>query len=100
MPVWHQFVIRSPRRDNLQEHLKSAGIQTLIHYPVPPHLQEAYGEMALAKGSFPLTEAIHGEVLSLPIGPHMNESAVAQVIQALQTFSVRASEAAPGSINP
>lgn len=99
-PVWHQFVIRSPRRGELQEHLKRASIQTLIHYPVPPHLQEAYNEMALPKGSFPLTEAIHSEVLSLPIGPHMPESAVARVIQAARTFSMRTNEAAPGSFNP
>ena len=99
-PVWHQFVIRSDRRDELREHLKSAGIQTLIHYPVPPHLQEAYGEMALPKGSFPLTEAIHGEVLSLPIGPHMPESNISRVVQAARAFSVRTSEAAPGSLNP
>src|SRR5205085_10478296 len=44
-PVWHLFVVRSPRRDGLQQHLKEQGIQSLIHYPVPPHLQQAYGEM-------------------------------------------------------
>ncbi len=98
-PVWHQFVIRSRRRDELQEHLKSAGVQTLIHYPVPPHLQEAYGEMALPRGAFPLTERIHGEVLSLPIGPHMPESNVSRVIQSARTFSGRTSEAAPGGLN-
>jgi dTDP-4-amino-4,6-dideoxygalactose transaminase len=98
-PVWHQFVVRSPRRDELQEHLKRAGVQTLIHYPVPPHLQEAYGEMALTKGSFPLTEAIHGEVLSLPIGPHMPESNLSRIIQAARSFSAQAGEAVPGSLN-
>ena len=99
-PVWHQFVIRSEQRDELQEHLKGEGIQTLIHYPVPPHLQEAYGEMALPRGSFPLTEAIHGEVLSLPIGPHMLESNLSRIIRAARAFPVKASEAAPGSLNP
>jgi dTDP-4-amino-4,6-dideoxygalactose transaminase len=97
--VWHQFVIRSDRRDDLQKHLAGAGIGTLIHYPVPPHLQAAYGEMDLAEGSFPLTEAIHREVLSLPIGPHLPESNVAKVVQAARSFSVRTSEAAPGSQN-
>ncbi|HEX5732535.1 MAG TPA: DegT/DnrJ/EryC1/StrS family aminotransferase [Blastocatellia bacterium] len=97
--VWHQFVIRTARRDDLQEHLASAGIQTLIHYPVPPHLQDAYGEMALTKGSFPVTEAIHGEVLSLPIGPHMSEPNVSRVIQAVRSFFARTGEAAPFSVN-
>ena len=97
--VWHQFVIRTARRDDLQEHLARAGISTLIHYPVPPHLQDAYGEMALTKGSFPITEAIHGEVLSLPIGPHMPEPNVSRVIQAVRSFSARSSEAAPFSVN-
>lgn len=86
-PVWHQFVIRTPRRDDLQKHLAGAGIDTLIHYPVPPHLQEAYGEMALTKGSFPVAEAIHGEVLSLPIGPHMPEQNVSRVVQGVRSFS-------------
>ena len=88
-PVWHQFVIRTPRRDDLQKHLAGAGIETLIHYPVPPHLQEAYGEMALTKGSFPVAEAIHGEVLSLPIGPHMPEQNVSRVVQGVRSFSAR-----------
>jgi dTDP-4-amino-4,6-dideoxygalactose transaminase len=85
-PVWHQFVIRTARRDELQEHLARAGINTLIHYPVPPHLQDAYGEMALTKGTFPITEAIHREVISLPIGPHMSEPNVTRIIQAARSF--------------
>ncbi len=97
--VWHQFVIRTARRDELQKHLANAGINTLIHYPVPPHLQLAYGEMALPRGSFPLTEALHREVLSLPIGPHMPEPNISRVIQAVRSFSARTSEAAPGSFD-
>src|SRR5262245_43585899 len=65
-PVWHLFVVRSKRRDELQSYLKSAGINTLVHYPVPPHLQEAYIGSDSKSGSFPITEAIHREVLSLP----------------------------------
>ena len=99
-PVWHQFVIRTTRRDDLQEHLGGAGIDTLIHYPVPPHLQAAYSEMALSRGCFPVTEAIHSEVLSLPIGPHMPESNLSRVVHALHSFFVRKGEAAPGSLNP
>ncbi|HJQ67359.1 MAG TPA: DegT/DnrJ/EryC1/StrS family aminotransferase [Blastocatellia bacterium] len=98
-PVWHQFVIRTPHRDALQKHLASAGVGTMIHYPVPPHLQEAYGEMALAKGSFPITEAIHGQVLSLPIGPHMPGANLSRVVEAVRSFSAPASEAAPVSLN-
>jgi len=66
-PVWHLFVIRSPKRDALQKHLEQNGIQTMIHYPVPPHKQQAYKEMNHL--NLPITERIHQEVLSLPMGP-------------------------------
>lgn len=85
-PVWHQFVIRSPKRDELQQYLKQAGVETLIHYPVPPHLQAAYHEMEFSEGSFPITEAIHREVLSLPIGPHLSEAEASHVIATLRKF--------------
>ncbi len=76
-PVWHLFVIRHPERDELQSRLRSEGVETLIHYPTPPHLQEAYRDLGRAAGSFPLSETIHREVLSLPIGPHLGERAAA-----------------------
>ena len=82
--AWHLFVIRHPQRDVLAEHLREAGIQTMIHYPVPPHQQVAYPEFSGA--SLPLTEAIHREVLSLPISPVMLESDVEQVITQLRRF--------------
>lgn len=85
-PVWHLFVVRSARRDELQKHLKSVGVTTLVHYPVPPHLQEAYSELNLPAGSLPITEAIHREVLSLPMGPHLSDLAVERVIQAVTSF--------------
>ena len=66
-PVWHVFVVRSPARDALQQHLTAAGIGTLIHYPLPPHQQRAYHEWNAR--SYPLSEAIHREVLSIPISP-------------------------------
>lgn len=66
-PVWHLFVIRSPNRDRIQLELSNAGISTLIHYPIPPHLQKAYEDMGLIKGIFPITEKIANEVLSLPM---------------------------------
>ncbi len=83
-PVWHLFVVRSKRRDELQATLKSMGVNTLVHYPVPPHLQKAYPDLALPAGSLPVTEAIHREVLSLPIGPHLNEAHQARVVWALK----------------
>ena len=86
-PSWHLFVVRHPRRDMLQEHLAQAGISTLIHYPVPPHLQQAYREMELPEGTFPVTEAIHREVLSLPMGPHLSDMEVEQVISEVKSFA-------------
>lgn len=77
--VWHLFVVRSSRRDALQEHLKRAGIATLIHYPQPSHLQDAYRELGLPKGSLPIAESISGEVLSLPMGPHLSHDGVRYV---------------------
>jgi len=86
-PVHHLFVIRSKQRDALRQYLQDAGIGTLIHYPVPPHMQEAYSELGLREGSLPITERIHREVLSLPMGPHLRELQVERVIQALCEFS-------------
>lgn len=82
--VWHLFVIRTADRDDLQEFLNSKGIQTLIHYPIPPHKQEAYG--AYNKLSFPITEQIHAEVLSLPISAFITDNEVKQVVKALNDY--------------
>jgi dTDP-4-amino-4,6-dideoxygalactose transaminase len=71
-PSWHLFVVRHTNRDQLQKHLAEAGIGTLIHYPVPPHLSDAYAEMGMKLGDFPLTEEIANTILSLPIGPHIS----------------------------
>lgn len=79
--VWHLFVIRTAHREALQSYLAENGIQTLIHYPIPPHQQLAYKEMNLL--SFPLTEQIHKEVLSLPISPVMTDEEVSKVIDYL-----------------
>lgn len=70
-PVWHQFVIRHPKRDELKDQLAAQGIDTLIHYPVPPHLSKAYAFMGFDSGAFPVTEDIVRTVLSMPIGPHL-----------------------------
>ena len=85
-PVWHLFVVRHPQRDRLQQHLRAAGIETLIHYPIPPHLQAAYADHGWKPGAFPISEAIHHEVLSLPIGPQLTREQVRWVIQAVQDF--------------
>lgn len=71
-PVWHLFVVRSQQRESLQTYLQQQGIGTMIHYPIPPHLQLAYSESGYKQGDFSVAEVIHREVLSLPIGPHMN----------------------------
>ena len=80
-PVWHLFVIRSHKRDELQKQLAEAGVGTMIHYPIPPHLQQAYTLLGYEKGCFPIAESIHGEVVSLPIGPTMSSAQVALVIE-------------------
>ena len=84
-PVWHLFVVRSTRRDELQKYLKSQGVNTLVHYPVPPHLQEAYKDAALPDG-YPISEAIHREALSLPMGPHLSDADLALCIGAVLRF--------------
>lgn len=85
-PVWHLFVVRSHSRDRLQKHLAKNGVQTLIHYPVPPHLQTAYADLRHPVGAFPIAERIHSECLSLPIGPHLSDEGVEDVIGALRSF--------------
>jgi dTDP-4-amino-4,6-dideoxygalactose transaminase len=85
-PVFHLFVVRTERREEFMEFLKARGIGTLIHYPVPPHLQQAYSQLGWKEGSLPLTEQIHREVVSLPMGPHLSEQEVEAVIQAVREF--------------
>ncbi|MGH2661341.1 MAG: DegT/DnrJ/EryC1/StrS family aminotransferase [Actinomycetota bacterium] len=89
-PVWHLFVVRSPQRAELQAHLARAGVETLIHYPIPPHRQAAYGMLGLGEGSLPISEAIHREALSLPMGPHLDEWDAGSVIEAVTEFERQA----------
>ncbi|MGB8981392.1 MAG: DegT/DnrJ/EryC1/StrS family aminotransferase [Anaerolineales bacterium] len=84
--AWHLFVVRTRQRELLQEHLQANGIGTLIHYPVPPHLQPAYRELGFSAGSFPISERIHREVLSLPMGPHLSTPDLERIIDAIQFF--------------
>jgi dTDP-4-amino-4,6-dideoxygalactose transaminase len=85
-PVWHLFVVRHPQRNALQQHLNNAGIGTLIHYPIPPHLAGAYTALGYQAGDFPITEELASTVLSLPMGPHLSDAEQERVIEALQTF--------------
>ena len=73
---WHLFVVKANKRDALQAALAEEGIQTAIHYPIPPHLSGAYQEMGLKAGSFPVAEDFGNKALSLPIGPHLSDGAV------------------------
>lgn len=79
-PVWHLFVVRNHQRAQLQEKLSEAGIDTMIHYPIPPHLQQAYASSSFVKGKFPIAEQIAEQCLSLPIGPHLQPYQVNSVI--------------------
>ena len=83
--VWHLFVIRTQKREALQKHLEQNGIQTMIHYPVPPHKQQAYQDMNHL--NLPITERIHQEVLSLPMGPAMKEEDALFVPDCIKSFN-------------
>ncbi len=82
--VWHLFVVRSDVREQLQQWLTGQGVQTLIHYPIPPHKQQAYPQFR--DYQLPLTEQIHQQVLSLPIDPTMSDEAIEAVIHAVNGF--------------
>jgi dTDP-3-amino-3,4,6-trideoxy-alpha-D-glucose transaminase len=82
-PVWHLFVIGHPDRDACRAALEEQGIQTLIHYPVPPHLSGAYADLDLPRGSFPVTERLADATLSLPIYPQLDPQGCAQVAEAV-----------------
>lgn len=85
--TWHQYVIRSEQRDALMTWLKSCGIGTIIHYPIPPYLAEAYTSLGIGRGSFPYTEKAAGEVLSLPMFNGMTAAEQDYVIRALNEFT-------------
>lgn len=83
--VWHLFVIRTSHRDKLQKHLNKNGIQTLIHYPIPPHKQQAYQNWN--NQSLPITEKIHQEILSLPISPVLSMDDTQYIVEIINNFS-------------
>ncbi len=84
--VFHLYVTRTAERETLQAHLANSGVQTLIHYPIPPHQQRAYSQWR--EKTYPLTEAIHQQVLSLPISPVMTDEQVNAVIAACNSFEM------------
>lgn len=84
--VYHLYVIRSEQRDLLRQHLSEAGIDTGIHYPIPLHLQEAYGDLGYSNGDFPISERVAAEVVSLPMFPTLEEDDQRQVVEAVANF--------------
>jgi dTDP-4-amino-4,6-dideoxygalactose transaminase len=84
--VYHLFVIRTVARDALQEHLKKRGIETGIHYPIPIHLQRAYGDLPYGAGDFPIAEMLSSELLSLPMFPELKEGQIEESCNGVQTF--------------
>ena len=82
--VWHVFVVRTEERDRFQQYLSDKGVQTIIHYPTPPHKQEAYKE--LNNQSYPITEEIHKTIISLPISPVMTDDEVKQLVEVVNDW--------------
>jgi dTDP-4-amino-4,6-dideoxygalactose transaminase len=79
-PVWHLYVVRCAKRHSFQSALAESGVSSSIHYPIPPHLQQAYRQAGYPRGSLPVAESMATEVLSLPIGPHLSDSDLIEII--------------------
>lgn len=88
-PVWHLYVVRHRQRDAFVKALAENGVSTVIHYPIPPHRQPAYADLRLTTGSFPVSERMHREVVSLPIGPTMTDADVDRVIKGVYSAVAR-----------
>lgn len=84
LPVWHLFVISAPQRNEIQAYLSNKGVATMIHYPTPPHLQEAYSDLGFGVGAFPISEKMHAHNLSIPIGPTIATEEVEFVIKTIK----------------
>jgi dTDP-4-amino-4,6-dideoxygalactose transaminase len=84
--VWHLFVIRHPERDEFQNKLKEGGVETLIHYPIPPHLSGAYSNKGWSTGAFPVSEKLSKTVLSLPMGPHLTEQQIEKIVEKIYSL--------------
>jgi dTDP-4-amino-4,6-dideoxygalactose transaminase len=88
-PVWHLYVVRTSRRDELASFLRERAISTGVHYPEPPHLVAPYAHLGYGRGSFPVAEALADEVLSLPIFPGITEEQVSAVVEGVAAFFTR-----------
>lgn len=84
--VYHLYVVRTKYRNELQQYLNDKGIGTLIHYPIPPHLQQAYAHLGHAKGDFPIAEELADTSLSIPMWPGMKIDDVKSVSEAIKSF--------------
>ena len=84
--VWHLFVVRTPRRDELRRALADSGVETGIHYPLAPHRQPLFADLAIDPRSLPVSERLQHEVLSLPIGPHLADDQVDHVVDRIRAF--------------
>jgi len=85
--VFHLYVIRHPERDSLQDYLQRKGVQTVIHYPIPVHLQEAYKNLGYSEGDFPVTEKLSKEIVSLPIFPQLRDEEAETVVNLINSFN-------------
>ena len=92
---WHLYVVRSSNREALQSTLRAGGVDTLIHYPIPPYRQRAYASLRFVADAFPVASAIHREVVSLPIGPHLSDTQQSHVIDELTKHFARAQVPVP-----
>ena len=88
-PVWHLFWIRHRQRDALAAHLEKLGIVTQIHYPIPPHRSQAFAHLRLSNDVFPVTNVAAATLLSLPLGPHLEDANVVRVIEAVGSYSAQ-----------
>nr|WP_317175174.1 DegT/DnrJ/EryC1/StrS family aminotransferase [Hymenobacter qilianensis] len=84
--VYHLYVVRTTHRDRLQHYLQEQGIGTLIHYPVPPHLQRAYTHLGIQEGAYPIAEELAKTSLSLPMWPGMRQEEVTAVVEGIRSF--------------
>lgn len=88
-PAWHLFVVRVKQREIVQRMLTGQGVNTLIHYPIPPHLSQAYVGLGLKRGSFPITEKLASEVLSLPMGPHVTKDDILYICECINRVTLQ-----------
>jgi dTDP-4-amino-4,6-dideoxygalactose transaminase len=91
-PAWHLYCVRHQQRDRLRQMLADRGVETLVHYPIPPHLQSAYKELGHGRGAFPLAESMADSLISLPIGPAMSNQQVAHVIESVLSSTMELSD--------